>query len=133
MRFPLKINFLLLLAWTVLITVLLTLPGSALPKEGWLDFLHPDKWIHLVIFAVLVWLTDRVIKKQEWPGGHPPNMGLIQAVCFLYGAGMEVVQHYLIPNRSFDVWDIVADGAGCLVGYWMTKRKTEPVEKSKPL
>jgi VanZ family protein len=33
-----------------------------------------------------------------------------------YGIAMEFVQKYFIPNRSFDVGDIIADAAGCIGG-----------------
>ena len=34
-----------------------------------------------------------------------------------YGAGMELVQKYFIPNRSFDLMDILADGTGSAIGF----------------
>lgn len=33
----------------------------------------------------------------------------------VYGIVMEFVQKNYIPNRSYDVWDIVADGIGCII------------------
>jgi VanZ family protein len=41
---------------------------------------------------------------------------------FLYGIGMELVQKYLIPNRSFDLKDILADGLGCGIGLLISGR-----------
>ena len=35
----------------------------------------------------------------------------------VYGVVMEFVQMYFVSNRSFDLWDIVADATGCLAGY----------------
>ena len=35
---------------------------------------------------------------------------------FLYGIAMEFVQKYFIPNRSFDIGDIIADGVGSIMG-----------------
>ena len=35
----------------------------------------------------------------------------------VYGIGMEFIQKYFVPNRSFDLWDIMADAAGCGVGF----------------
>lgn len=34
----------------------------------------------------------------------------------LYGVGMEFVQKFFVPNRSFDPGDIAADAVGCLLG-----------------
>lgn len=36
--------------------------------------------------------------------------------CLAYGIGMEFVQKYWVPLRSFDYTDIVADGVGALLG-----------------
>jgi VanZ family protein len=35
---------------------------------------------------------------------------------FLYGIAMEFIQKYFIPNRSFDIADIIADGIGSAIG-----------------
>lgn len=41
---------------------------------------------------------------------------------FAYGIGMEFVQKYLVPFRSFDIGDIIADGVGCLLGLFYSIR-----------
>ncbi len=35
---------------------------------------------------------------------------------------MELVQKYFIPNRSFDLKDILADGLGCVIGLLISGR-----------
>ena len=40
----------------------------------------------------------------------------IALIWLVYGIAMEFVQKYFIPNRSFDVGDIIADAAGCALG-----------------
>jgi len=34
--------------------------------------------------------------------------------------GVEVIQHYFIANRSFDLWDVLADMTGAVAGllFW---------------
>ena len=39
-----------------------------------------------------------------------------------YGVGMEIVQKYFIPFRSFDVGDIIADAVGCITGYLVLRK-----------
>ena len=41
---------------------------------------------------------------------------IITGIATIYGIGMEFVQLYWIPNRSFDPGDIVADTVGALAG-----------------
>lgn len=34
-----------------------------------------------------------------------------------YGVLLEFVQHYFIPNRSFDPFDMLADATGALIAF----------------
>ena len=100
--------------WLVIISVLFFLPGSALPKETWLDKIYFDKWVHVGFFAVLFFLwrfSFAVGNKYNW-------WILLLALC--YGLGVEAVQHYFIANRSFDIGDVIADMCGAVVGilFW---------------
>jgi VanZ family protein len=100
------------IAWLLLVTFLLCLPGSEFPTITWLNKIWFDKWVHIGLFLVLVavWCRLYVNKKTFL------QIGLI---ALLYGVVMELVQHYFIPFRSLDVGDIVADGIGCVAGYYV--------------
>jgi len=37
-------------------------------------------------------------------------------VAILYGLAIEVVQHYFIPGRSFELTDLLADAIGSCMG-----------------
>jgi VanZ family protein len=41
-------------------------------------------------------------------------------IALAYGIGMEYVQKYWVPLRSFDYTDIIADGVGALLGVVIT-------------
>ena len=101
----------------ILTTVLLTLPGSSLPTEDWLSKIWFDKWVHIGLFALMVILWSWPLIKRLKAGGNLKNL-LIQIACsgLVYGIGMEFIQKFFIRDRSFDVGDIVADAAGCLLG-----------------
>ena len=97
--------------------VLLTLPGSAFPSEDWLSKIYFDKWVHIGMFAILTFLFCW----GYWRSG-PHKVRLLRAFILIafcslvYGIVMEYVQRDFVPNRSFDVGDIIADGVGCLLG-----------------
>ena len=101
--------------WLIISTILLTLPGSAMPKEDWLDKIWIDKWAHIGMFFMMVFLWFRGIPKHR-NTKIKPTIILVTAAAFLYGTGMEFVQKYFIVNRSFDMLDISADAAGCGLG-----------------
>ena len=105
------------IGWFIIVTVLLTLPGSAFPKEDWLSKIWFDKWVHIGLFAILVitwnWGLQKLVRKRAL---LIPFFWIAMAA-FAYGIAMEYVQLYFIPNRSFDTGDIIADGIGSAAGF----------------
>jgi len=114
--------FLPAIAWFILSLVLLTLPGSQLPKEDWFDKIELDKFVHVFLFGVLVLLWYRPWK-PVWNKAFLKTALIISFIAFDYGVAMEFVQKYFVPNRSFDGWDIVADGIGSMIPYFWMKRR----------
>lgn len=112
------------IGWLIVTTFLLTLPGTAFPKENWLDKIWVDKWVHIGLFAIMVWLWCRSMPYWGVKDSRLKNVFLILALLsFAYGIGMEFVQRYLVVNRSFDTGDIIADGIGALVGLIYSRRQ----------
>ena len=42
---------------------------------------------------------------------------LILIIACLYGVATELMQKYLIPNRDYDIYDILADSIGAVLGF----------------
>ncbi len=118
--------------WLLIIVVLLSLPGSSLPSKTWMSKIQLDKWIHTFVFFVLtillclpLWYKPKSIVKPVYF-----NQCTIFATLLSIAVGviMEYIQKYYIPNRSFEVWDIVADSAGSILGFlfcfWQYKKKS---------
>jgi len=119
------------IVWLIISTVLLTLPGSSFPKEDWLSKICFDKWVHIGMFAIMVFLCCWAVMKMG--KSNLKKLFLIVTILSLaYGIGMEFVQKYFISNRSFDGVDIVADAVGCTIGFLYSWRryikKLTPVE-----
>lgn len=115
----------LAISWLLIMSVLFVLPGSALPKEHWLDTIHFDKIVHIGLFAVLIFLWKSSFNRNS---ANYNWMLLLSAL--LYGLLVEFVQLNWVPNRSFDLYDVVADMSGSVVGLlvWLGVYK-----KNKPL
>jgi VanZ family protein len=114
-----KINLLpLAILWFVFLTILLTLPGSALPQESWLNNITGlDKMIHIGLFAGLTFLwSGSLIKIKKISLPMQQLFVWVALGSSVYGIIMEYVQKYFIPNRSFDLWDIMADTIGSIAG-----------------
>lgn len=104
-------------SWLILSTIFLTLPGSAFPKESWLDKIWFDKWVHLGIFSIMVALLCWAAYKRNTQRNKIKGYFILYGViCLAYGIAIEYVQKHFIPNRSFDFTDIIADGMGSLLG-----------------
>jgi VanZ family protein len=103
-------------AWLAFTLFLFTLPGSAIPEEPWMKGLPIDKLVHLFLFAVLVLLfASPALKKQvQWTSVAIKLWLPLAAIA--YGIAVEFIQLHWIPNRGFEVWDIVADSAGAILG-----------------
>lgn len=105
--------------WLALTAFLLTIPGNDLPKEDFLDKIGFDKLVHILLFAPLVISWGLALAS---PASRKKTLAILTIVWILYGIAMEFVQRYLVVNRSFDIGDIFADAAGCIVGYWLGMR-----------
>jgi len=106
--------------WTLVIFILLALPGTMLPSEGNFKIPNFDKYVHVSIFCLFVLLWSIYYgAKPDTKNGH--IFFVIFIIACLYGTAMEFVQKYFIPFRDFDLYDILADVVGACIGYLMMR------------
>jgi hypothetical protein len=113
------------IGWFIISVVLLTLPGTAFPKEDWLDKIWFDKWVHIGMFSILTWLWCgywHLFKLNKDAVPFRKIFIIIGLIFFGYGIIMEFVQKFYIPFRSFDIGDIIADGIGSAIGVIFSTR-----------
>lgn len=104
-----------LAVWTVLVVVLLLLPGGLLsgPELAGIAKVagipHLDKIVHAFLFGVLAWLAWRSFRRlgARWP----VMLALLGAV--LLGGMLELIQPMV--DRSGEIEDALADGGGALL------------------
>jgi len=115
----------LAILWGLLIVLLLSLPGKIFPKvPDFFDLFRPDKIIHLVLFGVYIVLQVRGFRKQDsFPEIRKHAVLISLMIGFLLGAFTELLQRYWIPMRIGSMYDLAADMAGCLLGWWTVKKK----------
>jgi VanZ family protein len=109
-------------AWTIIIFILLSLPGNLLPNENNLSISNLDKYVHITLFGgfVFLWSFYYAHRSPENRQRQFPYLKIFFISC-LYGTVMEFVQKYFIPNRDFDLYDILADIIGALGGYLIVR------------
>jgi len=110
---------LLYIGLIILISSLSRLP-FLLPR-----WIHLDKLLHMLEYAVLAVLVTRAFLSVR----HPSRLwavGLVSFGCVVaFGVMAELLQG-LVPGRSSDAMDLVADGVGGLLGslvYLLFKRR----------
>ena len=97
--------------YTLFLTFSLLTPGTGLPS---VSIPYLDKFVHIAALFLLtyVWLLYRDLNSVK-------RITVLQVVfaCFIYGIIIEALQHWFTASRTADVFDVVANGIGCLLGY----------------
>ncbi|MCX8020869.1 MAG: VanZ family protein [Chitinophagaceae bacterium] len=121
--FSQRYSFISAALWLMAVTVLLILPGSAIPSNNWFEKIRMDLWVHFFLFGILVHLWNRYVYHLKNTSGKLKVIFLqIAVAAFIYGIIMECVQHFFVTNRSFDVADIAADGLGSFSGLMVSRK-----------
>ena len=99
--------------YSLLVTVVFLLPANDVPQVN-VPFL--DKFIHLLIHWMLcfIWLWYFFIADNYH--SFTKNVFVVLTLCFSYGILIEALQHWFTQSRRFDLFDIIANGIGCLIG-----------------
>lgn len=114
------------LLWIIGILVAMSIP---VPNVGTVDpSLGLDKFIHAFLFAGLGVLSVRALRSRygDTPGrtlGRRVAVTMVGGVIF--AAATEVYQHVLLPGRSGDPYDFIADVVGlvaAMVVYVLVRR-----------
>lgn len=99
--------------WSVIIFILLIIPGKDFPEGPEIPFF--DKIIHAFLFGVQVFLWCM----YTWYSRNRTPLGIFLLIFFIsciYGIGMEYVQKYWVANRGFETGDMIADIIGSICG-----------------
>jgi VanZ family protein len=77
-----------------------------------LQFEGADKLIHIGLFGV----DGFLLALAASPLGNFRVLTGAIAWCLVFGGALELVQHYMITDRTGDVLDLIADTVGGLIG-----------------
>ena len=108
------------IVWTSVIFLLLSMSTDGLGGNGLFGIPGLDKVIHFTLFGafVFLWGSYYSIDKKYSPSRL---LLILILVASLYGLGMEYYQRYF-TNRSFSLWDALADTIGSIAGAWAVKK-----------
>ncbi|HZZ74554.1 MAG TPA: VanZ family protein [Puia sp.] len=104
--------------WTIFILILMAIPGNMLPREEKTFIPNLDKLVHATLFGSFVFLWSIYYATRKEKNNHSNSRYvLILIIACLYGVATELMQKYLIPNRDYDIYDIMADSIGAVLGF----------------
>lgn len=109
--------------WGILVLILCGFPGDKLPQLTFLEWLRPDKIVHLILFGVQCYLLLRGFKSQSsYPTlrSHAGRYAVL--ISITYGGLVEVLQEYVFIHRSGDIRDAAANALGAFIGLWIFNR-----------
>lgn len=86
--------------------------GIQLPKSVF----SSDKLGHLAAYGLLNLLVIRALSKNNALSPKTATLAVLSATG--YGVALEFVQLLFFPNRYFEVWDMVANFTGAVLGYF---------------
>lgn len=104
------------MAWSVII-VIASLNSSENLTEIKFDIPGLDKMVHFVMYGVLsfllLWTGEKVSKTRL----ELQNLLVVILVSSGFGILMEILQKTLTTVRNFDIYDIIANIIGVLLGF----------------
>ena len=104
------------LGWAGVIFYLSGQPGADIPPL----FYGEDKLLHALVFGILGFFALGAMKTTA-DGYRPFQPWLAVILVTVYGVLDEIHQHF-VPGRSPELYDVMADAAGGMLGVWLSYR-----------
>ncbi len=107
------------MVWTMVIALLTLLPGNYIPRViTFLDWLGPDKVVHLALFATFSVLFMEGFRRQSKVLLLSKNTVLASLLLgMVFAIFTEAMQYFVIPGRNGNIYDLLADILGLGIGY----------------
>lgn len=96
--------------WTILTLYLSLISARSAAKFNIWDFVGTDKLAHLIFYAIFSFLWSMSMRKRNVKKKY------ILIFSFSFGVLMEIFQLYLFNGRSFELYDIIANILGSVIG-----------------
>lgn len=105
------------LAIAIAIFGLYAIPGNELQSISYWDLLQADKLAHTAVFVLFtVSLMVGFRRQTKYSGLKARYKTIALFVAIFYGALLEYLQSAVLMQRTGDVLDFIANGAGAFLG-----------------
>lgn len=113
--------WLLAVLWAVAVLVLTLMPSRDVPAWPWAEKVQLDKFVHAFLFGMQSLLLGVALAGMgTWRSRISP-LAVAAVVAIAYGGMIELLQEGMGAGRHGDVLDLLADGAGALIGYGLLR------------
>lgn len=108
----------LAIVWALFILVIIGIPGNQIPEvPTFIEWLSPDKILHVVIFGILSYLILFGDSKQYLKSHHRSYYIVIAVlISSVYGFITELLQFYVFVGRNANIFDVYANTLGSISG-----------------
>jgi len=114
-RLTTKQYLFLAISWTIIILIIVGIPGNQIPRVSkFVDLFQPDKIVHLAMFAPFSWLWASYIYGVS--NSRKRSVYFVLFFGILYAIISELLQKYVFVGRNANVPDAIADIVGVIVG-----------------
>jgi len=99
------------------ILIVTGLPGSVFPRVK--PAIGLDKVVHILMYASFAFICIWGYRKQFISNGktyRKKALLLTTIISICYGGLTEIIQEFLVPSRTGDIFDFIADIIGTLIG-----------------
>lgn len=124
-----EMKYLPAIFWFSIILILSTYPGNKIPAP---PFFQVDKVVHVLMYAPLsIFLTIAFFRQYNNENTRLKVSTLIVLFCVFFGGIMEILQHYILINRSGNIYDFTANTIGAIIGMLLFPFivKIQPIKK----
>ena len=104
----------------IVILILTGIPGSAFPRVK--PIVGVDKVVHVFMYATFAFLCLWGYRKQFIDNGmayRKRALLLAIIISIAYGGITELMQEHLVPSRTGDWFDFLADSIGTCIGIYV--------------
>lgn len=103
--------------WGAIIFLIISVPGSAIPKSRLFQIEHIDKIIHFIMFFGFSLLLSVGFFKQKILLNIRKHYFIYSVfLSILYGGITEIAQGVWFDTRSGNIWDFFANTIGAFIG-----------------
>jgi VanZ family protein len=104
--------------WAIVVFIVSILPADDITIDSDMLIPHADKVVHIMMYFIL----QVAMMRKRQSGMEDKNKVIIFILVSGYGVFIELFQGYFLADRFFEIYDIIANITGALMGILLFNR-----------